>query len=212
MMKSTCEQWMTTAARRDQLRIKVAVNTEEDRLRLSEFEDVLVIGTKRRGAPYPVYRLFQAVEGEAEDIVVLVSDDTYAPPSWDDWLREQFAGHDDAIIINDGGQYGACVTQPIMTFGCVLRLNRVINHPSYHHFCADAELFRNLCELGLVRDLRGSPGPVFEHRNWAWGKRQKDEHDEHNCSLWGVDEQNMQARLRLPVAERLKVDLQIFGS
>jgi hypothetical protein len=213
MMKSTLEQWITTAVRKDRIRIKVAVNTDEDRSRLlySLFSDILVIGTKRPGAPYAVFRLFQAVEGLPEDIVVLVSDDTFAPTSWDDWLEKQFDGHDDAIIVDDGWQYGACVTQPIMTYGCVLKLNRVVNHPSYNHFCADAELFVNLSEMGLVRDLRRGSGQLFEHRNWAGGKRAKDKHDERNISLWGVDEHNQRTRLSLPVKERLKVDPSFFS-
>jgi hypothetical protein len=189
-----------------------AVNTDEDRSKLQDFGDVLVIGNKRLGAPYAVFRLFQAVEGRPEDIVVLVSDDTFAPPSWDDWLEEKFEGHDDAIIIDDGGQYGECITQPILTYGCVLKLNRVVNHPSYHHFCADQELFINLRELGLVRDLRKESGPIFEHRNWAWGKREKDHHDERNVSLWATDEKNLRARVCLPVAERLKVDPDFLSS
>ncbi len=208
MMKTAIAQWLGTASRPDRVRLRLAVNTEEDRKKLSEFDDVLVIGNKRRGAPYPVFRLGQAVVGEPGDIVVLVSDDTFAPQGWDAWLVEVFSGRNDAIIINDGGQFGPCITQPIMTYTCLLKLNRVINHPSYHHFCADAELHTNLCEMGLVRDLRRNGSPVFEHRNWAWGKRPKDEHDLHNVSMWGVDEKNMHERLRMPVADRLRFDLQ----
>src|SRR4029077_7444565 len=102
MMKSTLVQWMATAVQADRIRVKIAVNTDEDRSRLLGFNDVLVIGSKRPGAPYAVFRLFQAVEGLPEDIIVLVSDYTFAPPSWDDWLEKQFDGHDDAIIVDDG--------------------------------------------------------------------------------------------------------------
>jgi hypothetical protein len=210
MMKETHAHWMKTASDPKRVSLKVAVNTPEDRAKLPEFENVMVIGNERRGAPYAVFRLFQALSGDPTDIVVLVCDDTFSPPGWDSWLQEQFAGRDDAIVINDGGQYGPCVTQPIMTYGCVLKLNRVINHPSYHHFCADAELFFNLSEMNLLRDLRQGPGPVFEHRSWAWGKRTKDAFDERNTSLWPQDERNMHARLKLPVAERLQITPEFF--
>lgn len=209
-LKATYGQWISSAAEPEQITLKIAVNTYEERQKLSEFNDVMVVGSKRRGAPYSVFRLYQALSAEESDIVVLVCDDIHAPPSWDAWLISQFSGQSDAIIVNDGGQFGPCVTQPIMTFGCVLKLNRVVNHPSYNHFFADAELHANLSEMGVLRDLRTSGGPMFEHRNWAWGKRDKDQHDEYNISRWTEDEHNMHSRMGLPLARRLEIDKQFF--
>ncbi len=204
-MKAVIAEWLAAARDRNSLRLKFAVNTEADRAKLAEFDDVLVVGDKRRGACYAVYRLGVDLKGAPGDLVVLVCDDTFPVPAWDDWLRGVFDGHDDAVIVNDGGQFGPCATQPMMTYGCLLKINRLICHPSYHHFCADAELYANLVDLGLGRNVR-QDGPLFEHRNWAWNKRVKDQHDEHNLSLWDTDRRNMLARLRLPVAQRLIVE------
>jgi len=204
-MKAAYRHWMEAAIRKDWIRLKLAVNSESDRAHLAEFPDVLVLGAKRRGAAFATYSLFKEVAGEPGDVVVFAADDIFAPPSWDDWLVAQFAGRDDAIIVNDGGQYGPCVPQPIMTYSCVLRMNRAVIHPSYQHFCADSELYTNLSEMGALRDLRASP-TVFEHRNWAWLKRAKDEHDEYNIGVWARDAENLHARLQMPLSERLKVD------
>jgi hypothetical protein len=204
-MMKVYEHWIATAAHPENTKVKIAVNTAEDRESLGVFEDVIVAGDKRRGAAYPTHLLYRSLEARPEDIIVLVADDTFSPQGWDEWLTEQFREHDDAIVVNDGGQFGPCITQPIMTFGCVLKLNRVVLHPSYFHFCADVELYNNLSEMGLLRDLRRSEGPVFEHRNWSWGKRNRDGHDDYNCSMWGRDEGNLRSRMGMPISERLKV-------
>lgn len=205
VMKSTWRHWMDHAARPDDIRLKIAVNTQDHRDALREFPDALVLGDDRRGASAAAYALFKALEADPRDIVVFGADDIFAPPGWDEWLRSQFADYDGAIVVNDGGQYGPCVTQPILTFACVLRMNRAVIHPAYRHFYADAELYANLSEMGALRDLRAT-SPLFEHRNWAWGKREKDAYDTANTDAWGRDCENYEARMRMPLAERLKVD------
>lgn len=205
MMKATHRHWIDSAARTDDIRVKIAVNTTAHREALNAFPDVLVLGDERRGAAYATYALCRSLEADLRDIVVFGADDVYAPTRWDEWLRAQFADDDGAIVVNDGGQFGPCVTQPILTFACVLRLNRAVIHPSYRHFYGDAELFANLSELGALRDLR-STSPLFEHRNWAWGKREKDAYDVANTDAWGRDCENYEARMRMPLGERLKVD------
>jgi hypothetical protein len=207
-MISTHKHWLSTAAKPADIKVKIAVNIPEHGDPLHALGDVLVVGDRRRGTAYPAFRLFNSLEADPADIVVCATDDVFPSPQWDEWLVEHFRGHEDAIIINDGGQYGACCGQPTMTYACVQKLKRIVIHPSYHHFYADAELYNNLMELGAVRDLRGSSGVVFEHRNWAWGKREKDAYDDANCSRWGRDEANFNARMRLPLVERLKVDEQ----
>jgi hypothetical protein len=205
-MKTTLNHWRSTATKPENIALTIAVNTREQGLPLKDLGRVMVIGDRRRGTAYPAYRLFSTLNAEPTDIVVCATDDVFPSQGWDQWLVERLQGQEDAIIVNDGGQYGACCGQPTMTFACVEKLNRIVVHPSYNHFYADAELYHNLTELGSVRDLRGDPGAIFEHRNWAWGKREKDDYDEANCSLWGQDEANFNARMGLPIAERLKID------
>ncbi len=202
-MLETHSHWIETASDARLIKTLVAVNTAEQAAQLTDFE-VLVVGDEHCGAAYATAKLGQAVQGSPTDIVILVSDDMFAPANWDSWLRSQFSSWDGAIIVNDGYQGGGCVTLPIMTFSCLLKLNRFIYHPSYQHQFADAELYRNLLDLGLLRDLRKLGSPLFEHKHWACGKRGYDHVDQLANNHGGADDANFARRMQLEIQDRLK--------
>lgn len=203
-MKLTYKHWMDTAKYKDKIKIKIAVNTLLQRHQLNEFEDIMIIGEKRKGPTLAVYRLGQSIMCDSpNDILVVVSDDFYSPANWDEWLYEKFKTWGDAILVNDGYQFGGCVTIPIMTYKCLLKLNRIIYHPSYMWQFSDAELYENLIALRLLKSFR-SEKVLFEHRHWAMAKRKFDEHDRLGSAYGGQDLNNFSNRMKLKVEQRLK--------
>src|SRR5690606_7589151 len=106
--------------------------------------------------------------------------------------------------VNDGHQYGGCVTIPILSFECLLKLNRVIYHPSYNHQYSDAEFFNNIHQMNLVKDVRNGP-IMFEHRHWACSKRGIDSIDTIINAYSAKDRTNYRNRLAISVQERLVV-------
>jgi hypothetical protein len=144
------------------------------------------------------------LDGPDEDIVILASDDFYAPKGWDQWLVKAFTKPIEAIRVNDGYTPLDNITIPIMTMGCLKRLNRIIYHTSYHHSYSDTELFYNLKELGLLTDL-WNDSPVFEHKNWANNKRPMDDADKTlRGQILHADSNNYNIRMSISVEDRLK--------
>jgi hypothetical protein len=172
------------------------------RQQLSEFENVFIVGDERKGPAYASYVLGKELLTDFEDILILASDDFYPPLNWAEYLKSvPFKG---ALLVNDGHQFGGCVTIPIMTYECLLRLNKIIYHPSYHWQFADAELYQNLYEMNLLLDIR-TTSPVFEHRHWARGLRPIDAQDEPGARLRDYDIINYQYRSKLSLDARLIV-------
>jgi hypothetical protein len=198
-------KWVSLAVHPQNVKIKIAVNTQAQREILGEFGDVMVTGDDRPGAAYPSYCLTQSVWGlAATDVVILATDDMQPPKSWDAWVLEQFEGFDGCLMVNDGYQTGECVTLPIMTYSCLLRLNKIIFHPAYSHNFVDSELYDVCSGLGLLKNLRGPDQPIFEHVHWAAGKRATDEHDDRVKVLFWADKEKYLNRKSLPIVERLK--------
>ena len=204
VMKQTYKHWIDTAAKQNRISIKIAVNTQEQRDQLTGFKDVIIIGDKRRGPVYATSRLAKEVEGEPKDIVILVSDDFYSPPKWDIWLDKQFKNHNGALMVRDTWQQGDCITIPIMTYSCLLKLNRIIYHTSYTWQFSDEELYHNLHDLKLLKSMRNKKYPIFEHRHWCNGKRKFDGNDVFGTKSGGADNKNFRQRMKMKVQERLK--------
>ena len=203
-MKQTHAHWMDTAQNPINVTTSIAVNTEQQRAALSEFDDIVVVGNDRRGPAYATNCLTQRMRGEPSDIVILVSDDFFSPPKWDAWLIKTFSDFDGAIVVDDSYQREPCITIPIMTYSTLLKLNRIVYHPSYTWQYADTELFTNLKELKCLRDLRNDKSaPIFEHRHWANNKRQMDANDKPGLDAGGLDEHNVRLRMKMPLAKRL---------
>ncbi len=205
MMKDAYKIWLEKADKPDDISIDIAVNTAKQRNGLLKFNSVIVVGDKHPGAAYATYMLSRNVRLKDTDLVILASDDFIPPKSWDTWAKKQLRDKCACLVVRDGYQVGGAVTIPIMTYGCLRRLNHVIYHPEYYHQYSDAELYEVLRSLGMMIKLRGKEHPLFEHKHWANGKRKLDEYDNICNKKGGVDEKTYQRRQKLPVEKRLIV-------
>jgi hypothetical protein len=205
VMKRTCAHWIRMRTTITPLSITVAVNTKQQKEQLGEYKEVLVVGNIKKGPVHATNVLAKHVHGNPSDIVLLVSDDFFAPHGWDKFLLDQFKNFNGCLLVDDGYQYGGCVTIPIMTYNCLLKLNRIIYHPSYIWQYSDAELYFNLRGMKLLKDVRRIKGtPLFEHRHWANGKRKTDAHDKHGIVSGGKDHQTFKRRMKMSITDRIK--------
>ncbi len=201
----------------------VAVNTKEhcdlvsDYLSKNDF--IVVTGSEKIGVCYPSYQLSSNLgtkmgNPNQEDIVVFASDDFFPPEDWDEYLENQLQGKTGALFVRDGNQLpdstnmiNPAITIPIMTYSCLLKLNKIIYHPEYTHMFSDNELHLNLKELGLLIDNRLEEEIIFEHKHHACGKRQReaDQYDIQFYSKWNEDQEIWNRRKNMSLEERLKV-------
>ena len=202
--KTTHKYWYDKANTPNAIKTLVAVDTEAEKELLCDY-DVIVVKKDCPGVAYVSYALSSKVIAENSDIIILASDDFFPPDKWDIWVTEQLREFDGCLLVNDGYQQGGCVTIPIMSYNCLQKLNKIIYHPSYRHQYSDAELWLNLNEMGLLRNLRGQQYPTFEHKHWANGKRELDEVDQRSNSAGWYDSTNYNNRCRMLLSERLKV-------
>ena len=221
----TYNLWKSKAKNEGNFTTYVAVNykTDADILEslLREGDKMLVVGDKRKGVCYPSYMLSSQLEGDINDIVIFASDDFVPPQNWDEYLINKLKDREGALMVRDGYQLPdssnmkhPCITIPIMTFGCLEKMNKVIYHPDYFHLHSDAELYENLKELDLLIDERMVDTTVFEHFHWAAGKRNADQNDQNYNSKWNEDGLTMDKRMKMTIQERLMVnidELKIFG-
>lgn len=206
MMAKTYKHWMDNADNPEQVTIKIATNTEEYAKKLYEhgFKDILIVGDEYRGVAPSTYALAMDLEAKHDDIVILASDDFYAPEHWDTWLNKQYKNIRGALLVNDGYQQGPIVTIPIMSYECLLLLNKIIYHPEYIHMWSDAELHRNLKDLGVIRNLRKT-SPLFEHRHPDASKRSRDKVDDALRETYKHAEPMYKKRMGMSLKERLKM-------
>jgi len=194
----------------------VAVNSQNDseivKSVLGKDDKVIIVKTDRKGVCYPSYMLSSQLEGNNDDIVVFASDDFSPPNNWDKYLEEKLNGKEGALFVRDGYQLPdssnmlhPCITIPIMTFGCLEKLNKVIYHPAYYHMFSDCELYLNLKDLGLLIDDRKTDLTVFEHHHWAAQKRNPDMNDQSYHNKWAEDDNTWKIRKNMSVEERLKI-------
>lgn len=207
MMLQTLEVWRKTSDKPGELKVKVAVNTPAERQQLMAQPDVIIVGAHRRGPVHATHCLAQQVQAQPSDLIILASDDFYPPHHWDTFLTGHARGFEGGLLVNDGyqGEHGNVMTLPIMTMGCLLKLNRIIYHPSYQWQFSDDELALNLIQTNMLKRLRGSQFPVFQHRHWANGMRKADEHATFMSTVAKSDQQNWFQRRGMPLQERLKV-------
>ena len=209
-LKRAPGSWLNLANRPQNVHAKIAVNFEGHKAELLNFlagipnVEVVVVGDARPGVCHASSVLSKSLQAKPEDIVILASDDFRPIPYWDAWMSQHFDDFDGCLLVNDGYQTGACVTLPIMTYACLLKLNRIIYHPIYHHMYSDAELFDVLVELKLLKNLRIANQPTFEHVHWVIQKRVEDQWDSRLRALWVQDMQTYGQRKPLLVSEKLK--------
>jgi hypothetical protein len=214
-------EWIRRADNPDDIKTYVAVNWKEhaDELRSYLKENYLMtVNTYKIGVCYPSYQLSSSLgikmgKCEDSDIVVFASDDFMAPQGWDTYLKTKLKDKGDVgLMVRDGYQLPdssnmlhPAITIPIMTYGCLKKMNMTIYHPAYNHMFSDCELYNTLKDLGLLYDDRLNDETVFEHLHYAAGKRRADDADNLYNSKWKDDEITWNQRKLMPVEERIKI-------
>jgi hypothetical protein len=99
----------------------------------------------------------------------------------------------------------AAITIPIMTYGCLKKMNMVIYHAAYSHMFSDCELYNTLKDMNMLYDDRLNDETVFEHLHYAAGKRNADDADKAYNNKWKEDELTWNKRKLMSVEERIKI-------
>lgn len=215
-------EWIKRADSPEKIQTYVAVNWKEHADQLREYlkkNYLITVNTNKIGVCYPSYELSSklgikmGVANGDDDIVVFASDDFMAPQGWDTYLINKLNGKGDVgLMVRDGYQLPdssnmlhAAITIPIMTYGCLKKLNMTIYHPVYNHMFSDCELYNNLKDLGLLYDDRINDTTIFEHLHHAAGKRNADGADQAYNAKWTEDEITWNKRKLLPVEKRIEI-------
>ena len=214
-------EWIKRADNPENIQTYVAVNWKEHADQLREYLNknyLITVNTNKIGVCFPSYELSSKLGikmgvANDNDIVVFASDDFMAPQGWDTYLINKLNGKRDVgLMVRDGYQLPdssnmlhAAITIPIMTYGCLKKLNMTIYHPVYNHMFSDCELYNNLKDLGLLYDDRINDTTIFEHLHHAAGKRNADGADQAYNAKWKDDEITWNKRKLLPVEERIKI-------
>jgi hypothetical protein len=207
---------MEKASDKSNIKTIVAVNWEEHKDELKDYSDIheiKVIDTQNKiGVCYPSYQLSSKLNCKDDsDIIVFASDDFLPPDNWDTYLVNKFNGVDGCLFVPDGYQLedssnmiDPCITIPLMTYGCLKMLNKVIYHPAYNHMFSDNELYLNCKELGML--INGYHDNIqFLHVHHSAKLRNPDVMDQQYHNKWQSDQETWNKRKLLPLEERLKV-------
>jgi hypothetical protein len=216
-------EWIRRAINKENIKTYVAVNWKEHAEVLRDYlknDYIITLNTNKIGVCYPSYQLSSNLgikmgQCQDNDVVIFASDDFMAPQGWDTYLINKFNEKGDVgLMVRDGYQLPdssnmlhAAITIPIMTYGCLKKMNMVIYHPAYNHMFSDCELYDNLKDLGLLYDDRINDTTVFEHLHYAAGKRNADQADQAYNDKWAEDEITWQKRKVMSVEERIKYDV-----
>ena len=214
-------EWIKRADNPENIQTYVAVNWQKDADELREYlkkNYLITVNTNKIGVCYPSYQLSSNLGikmgvANDDDIVIFASDDFMAPQGWDTYLLNKFNGKGDVgLMVRDGYQLPdssnmlhAAITIPIMTYGCLKKLNMTIYHPAYNHMFSDCELYNNLKDLSLLYDDRINDTTIFEHLHYAAGKRDADGADQAYNAKWKDDEITWNQRKLMPVEKRIEI-------
>lgn len=211
MFKSTHKEWMDNASFRYKISTRVAVDTKEEAAELEGY-DVIVTNNTKPGVCYPSYCLSSTLEANDEDLVVFASDDFHPPINWDSYLAKQL-NHDEnkVLVVNDGIQKypNKVVTIPIMHYGALRKMNKVIYHPAYTHMHSDVELYTTAEKLGLIKDVRNVSSVEFQHQHYSIGLREVDKSDTDLNPSYNTDGELNKRRNHLPIEQLIAVDKSI---
>jgi hypothetical protein len=219
--KKMHSEWIKRADNPLNIQTYVAVNWEQHATELKDYlknNFLITLNTNKIGVCYPSYQLSSNLgikmgKCEDSDIVIFASDDFMAPEGWDTYLVNKLEDKGDVCLMClDGYQlpdssnmlYPA-ITIPIMTYGCLRKMNGIIYHPAYNHMFSDCELYLNLKDLDLLYDDRLNDETTFEHLHYAAGKRNADQADQAYNSKWSEDDTTWKNRKEMSVVERIKV-------
>jgi len=219
--KSAHSEWIKRADNPQNIQTYVAVNWQNDADELREYlkkNYLITVNTNKIGVCYPSYQLSSNLGIKMgvvkdDDIVIFASDDFMAPQGWDTYLINKLNGKGDVgLMVRDGYQLPdssnmlhAAITIPIMTYGCLKKLNMTIYHPAYNHMFSDCELYNNLKDLSLLYDDRINDTTIFEHLHYAAGKRDADGADQAYNAKWKDDEITWNQRKLMPVEKRIEI-------
>ena len=204
MMRETHRCWIHNSSKKYPITTHIAVNTPIQRAELNDFQDVIIVGTNKPGPVHAAFCITQALECQDNPIVLLISDDFYPPEGWDEWLVSMFQSFDGGLMVADILRLESdpgIIALPVMSYNCLKKLNKAIYHPAYHWQYSDAELYQNLIALHLLKIISG---PKFIHRHPSHGLRPQDQYDAVGIALMDRDLMTFQARMKLPISERLK--------
>ena len=204
---NTFNHWYTTAFDKTKIKLYVAVNTEDDKKQFPEDWNVIVTGNVV-GVTWHATKLSQNLiknnDIPDDDIVILCSDDMWSPVNWDVILAMEFKDYNGCIVFSDFNTLNPIVTLPIMTINTLKQLKGYIYHPAYCHSYSDNELFNNLTEMDLLKDIRKTrPHLIFEHRHHGSGKRPFDIIDHAFLQKTSSDEYIYNSRRVLSLEQRL---------
>jgi hypothetical protein len=181
--------------------LKIAVDNQDMANFFQDFDNVIMVNNPNKGVVRPVYEMTKDFVGEPDDIMIVPSDDFYAPTNWDMYLKEQ--KFDGVLKVNDG-HMNDIISIPILTYKAFLKMNRIIYHPAYDHMFCDKELHDTANELGICRTVDFSH-PTWEHRHPIYGSRKKDKHDEMNNGNYPKGKDIYTKRRYMTLEERMKV-------
>lgn len=198
VMRQTHDEWIRKAVNPENIKTLVAVDTPEHASQIREFT-ANIVKNPRKGITKPLHYLTNSLTVDDKDIIVVPSDDFYPPDNWDTYLIEK---EFDCLQVNDGHQ-AAIISMPVMTFGCLLKLNRTIYNPVYNHMFSDQELFDVVTKLDILT-VEDSDDFIFEHKNPAFGGVKKDAvNNAVNLAFFQM-KKLYKRRRSLPVLEKLK--------
>lgn len=192
LCKTTIAQWIDRANLRN-IKFHIGTNSDEDKSKVLKWNNplignVIAVGHEHIGRVYTINQLGKIIKAEPGDAIIVAADDILPPKNWDTWLYNHFNNFSGCIVPNVVGEdCSPRVVVPILDFGCFIRLNKTIFHPSYKHGHCDVELFDNLLKNKLIKDLRKDGEPSFEHNDWRSDKRTMDAHDEILTALYEKD-------------------------
>ena len=181
MFIDTHNDWMSKVDNASNVTTKLVVDTTSDAKQLRNY-DCMICDNNTHGITTPLYALTKTLTDlNDDDVIILLSDDFYPPEHWDTFILNQFSDFTGGLLVCDGHSnlsINQVVTIPILDYRTLKLLNNVIYHPDYIHMYSDNELFSNLHEMGLLKNIFYRDDYTFEHRHYHNGKREKDEFDD----------------------------------
>lgn len=212
MFCSRHKSWISNSSDPQNIKTYAAVNTKAQQETINNYDkniEVYICGDQK-GIVKPIYTMTSNLKAEDSDIIISVSDDFNCFSDWDLYLAECFNDFDGALFINDGLQPtdtngNTIITLPIMTFSCLKKLNKILYHPDYMHYFGDNELFINLFELNLLKDIRKT-SKIFQHDHYTNGKRPRDHADNIVINYCGNHDREVYAKRRvMNIEKRLQI-------
>lgn len=220
--KEMHSEWIKRADNPENIQTYVAVNWVEHANELRDYlkkNYLITLNTNRIGVCYPSYQLSSNLgvkmgQCKEDDIVILASDDFMAPEGWDSYLVNKLEGKGDVCLMcldgyqlpDSSNMLHPAITIPIMTYGCLKKLNMIIYHPAYSHMFSDCELYNTVKDLNMLYDDRMNDNTIFEHLHYAAGKRKADSADQAYNAKWKEDEITWNQRKLMPVEKRILVN------